>query len=67
MNWKIDWEDINRRSRARRRKSGIVVPPELSRMASEEIPLRREFRVMNVGAGNGDGGEDGDGDEGSIF
>jgi len=51
MNWKIDWEDINRKSRARR--SGIVVSGELGRKVSSDIPLRREFlEVVNGGGGD---------------
>ncbi len=43
MNWKIDWEEVNRRSLARRGRKDVIVPPRMVRGASAEVPLRRTY------------------------
>jgi len=43
MNWKIDWEEVNRRSMARRGRKDVVVPPRSIRGRSAEVPLRRTY------------------------
>lgn len=43
MNWKIDWEEVNRRSLARRGRKDVVVPARMVRGASAEVPFRRTY------------------------
>lgn len=53
--WKIDWEEVNRRTRERRGRKDVGLPPRVVRGASAEVPLRRSYSHHSERSGSENG------------